>query len=150
MIKVLADERKGGGLSQFDFPGEVAMLRRFHKAGVPILPGTDFTVQFLFPGSSAQEEVAELVKQVGMTPNEAIQAASRRSAEMLGLGKETGTIETGKSADLFLVDADPLADITNTQRVVGVARQGRFFDRAALDSLLNDAAGKLQKSAGSR
>ena len=48
------------------------------KAGVPILPGTDFTVQFLFPGSSAQEEVAELVKQVGMTPNEAIQAASRR------------------------------------------------------------------------
>jgi len=90
------------------------------------------------------------VKQVGMTPNEAIQAASRRSAEMLGLGKETGTIETGKSADLFLVDADPLVDITNTQRVVGVARQGRFFDRAALDSLLNDAAGKLQKSAGSR
>jgi len=93
--------------------------------------------------------VGELVKQVGMTPNEAIQAASRRSAEMLGLGKETGTIETGKS-DLFLVDANPLVDITNTQRVVGVARQGRFFDRAALDSLLNDAAGKLQKSGGSR
>jgi len=150
MIKVLAQYRKAGGASQYDFPGEVAMLRRFHKAGVPILPGTDFTVQFLFPGSSAQEEVAELVKQVGMTPNEAIQAASRRSAEMLGLGKETGTIETGKSADLFLVDADPLVDITNTQRVVGVARQGRFFDRAALDSLLNDAAGKLQKPARRR
>ena len=87
MIKVLAQYRKAGGASQYDFPGEVAMLRRFHKAGVPILPGTDFTVQFLFPGSSAQEEVAELVKQVGMTPNEAIQAASRRSAEISGSGR---------------------------------------------------------------
>jgi imidazolonepropionase-like amidohydrolase len=85
-----------------------------------------------------------------MTPHEAIQAASRRSAEMVGLGKETGTIETGKSADFFLVDADPLVDITNTQRVVGVARQGRFLDRAQLDSLLDNASAKLQKPAGRR
>src|SRR5262245_35872246 len=147
MIKVMAATRKSGMLSKMDFPGEIAMLQRFHKAGVPILPGTDFTVEFLFPGSSAQEEVAELVKQVGMTPHEAIQAASRRSAELVGLGKETGTIETGKSADLFLVDADPLADITNTQKVFGVARQGRFFDRAQLDSLLADAATRIQKPA---
>jgi hypothetical protein len=147
MIKILAGYRKSGAMSQADFPGEVAMLRRFHQAGVPVLPGTDFMVQFLFPGSSAQEEVAELVRQVGMTPHEAIQAASRRSAELVGLSAETGTIETGKSADLFLVDADPLADIKNTQRVVGVARQGRFFDRAQLDSLLSEAAAKLQKPA---
>ena len=146
MIALLASYRKAGGAAQFDFAGEVEMLRRFHKAGVPILPGTDFTVQFLFPGSSAQEEVAELVKQVGMTPHEAIQAASRRSAEMVGLGKETGTIETGKSADLFLVDADPLTDIANTQRVVGVARQGKYLDRPALDSLLTATAAKLQAS----
>jgi imidazolonepropionase-like amidohydrolase len=145
IIKVLEATRKSGLTSQYDFNGEIAMLRRFHKAGVPILPGTDFTVQFLFPGSSAQEEVANLVSQVGMTPGEAIQAASRRSAELMGLGAETGTIETGKSADLFLVDADPLADIKNTQRVVGVARQGRFFDRAQLDSLLNEAGTRLQK-----
>ncbi|HKP30174.1 MAG TPA: amidohydrolase family protein [Gemmatimonadales bacterium] len=147
MLKVMTATRKSGMLSRMDFPGEIAMLRRFHKAGVPILPGTDFTVQFLFPGSSAQEEVAELVRQVGMTPHEAIQAASRRSAELVGLGAETGTIERGKSADLFLVDADPLADITNTQRVVGVARGGRFFDRAELDSLLADAATRLQRTA---
>ena len=147
MTKIMATYRKSGAMSAFDFPGEVAMLRRFHQAGVPILPGTDFMVQFLFPGSSAQEEVAELVRQVGMTPHEAIQAASRRSAELVGLGSETGTIETGKSADLFLVDADPLADIKNTQRIVGVARQGRFFDRAQLDSLLTEASAKLQKPA---
>jgi len=143
-VKFIEALRKSGATSQFDFAGETAMLRRFHQAGVPILPGTDFTVQFLFPGSSLQEEVAELVKQVGMTPHEAIQAASRRSAELLGLGAETGTIEVGKSADLILVDADPLADIANTQRIVGVAREGHFFDRAALDSLLSEAAARLQ------
>ena len=147
MIKIMAMYRKSGEMSQFNFPDEIALLRRFHQAGVPILPGTDFTVQFLFPGTSAQEEVAELVRQVGMTPHEAIQAASRRSAEFVGLGAETGTIVTGKSADLFLVDADPLADITNTQRIVGVARQGGFFDRAQLDSLLSEAATRLQKPA---
>ena len=145
ILKLLVASRKSGMTSQFDFSGEIVMLRRFHQAGVPVLPGTDFTVQFLFPGSSAQEEVANLVSQVGMTPSEAIQAASRRSAELLGLGAETGTIETGKSADLFLVDADPLADIHNTQRIVGVARQGKFFDRAQLDSVLSEAATKLQK-----
>jgi imidazolonepropionase-like amidohydrolase len=143
VLKVLAAARKAGMMSQFDFPAEVAMLRRFHQAGVPVLPGTDFTVQFLFPGSSAQEEVAELVTQVGMTPHQAIQAASRRSAELLGLGAETGTIEAGKVADLFLVDADPLVDIANAQRIVGVARAGRYFDRAALDSLLGEAATRL-------
>jgi imidazolonepropionase-like amidohydrolase len=147
MIRIMAMYRKSGAMSQFNFPDEIAMLRRFHQAGVPVLPGTDFTVQFLFPGSSAQEEVANLVTQIGMTPHEAIQAASRRSADLVGLGAETGTIETGKSADLFLVDADPLADIRNTQRIVGVARQGKFFDRAALDSLLGDAATRLQKQA---
>ncbi len=145
MIESITQHRKSVGLPPDDVDGELAILQRFNKAGIPIMPGTDFTVQFLFPGSSAQEEVAQLVKQVGLTPNEAIQAASRRSAEQLGLGKETGTIETGKSADLFIVDADPLADITNTQRVVGVAREGRFFDRKQLDSLLDVAAGKLQK-----
>ena len=147
MVKIMAMYRKSGAMSQFNFPAEIAMLRRFHQAGVPILPGTDFMVQFLFPGSSAQEEVANLVTQIGMTPHEAIQAASRRSADLVGLGAETGTIETGKSADLFLVDADPLADITNTRRIVGVARQGKYFDRAQLDSLLSEAATRLQNQA---
>ena len=82
MIRIMAMYRKSGAMSQFNFPEEIAMLRRFNQAGVPILPGTDYTVQFLFPGWSAQEEVANLVSQVGLTPHEAIQAASRRSAEL--------------------------------------------------------------------
>ena len=62
------------------------------------------------------------------------------AAESLGALHRTGTIEVGKAADLVLLDANPLVDIANTKKIVGVMRNGRFHDRGALDALLAQVA----------
>jgi imidazolonepropionase-like amidohydrolase len=124
----------------------LALLRRFHQEGIPVLPGTDFTVEFLFPGSSLHEELVEMVERVGLTPHEALQAATRQSAEAVGLGDELGTVQAGKLAELVLLDADPLTDITNVQRIHAVVHEGRLLDRHALDEELDRAAAKIRSA----
>jgi imidazolonepropionase-like amidohydrolase len=79
--------------------------------------------------------VAIFVKDVGMTPAEAIERATRRAARFLRIGDSVGTIERGKIADLLLVDADPLADVTNTRRISAVFLRGHHYDRAGLDKI---------------
>jgi imidazolonepropionase-like amidohydrolase len=106
-----------------------------NAAGVPIMAGTDTTAPFVFPGSSLHEELALLV-QAGLTPMEALQAATKRPAEFLGRLQTQGTIERGKIADLVLLDANPLADIHNTQRISAVILRGKLLDRKALDEVL--------------
>jgi imidazolonepropionase-like amidohydrolase len=98
-----------------------------HKAGVPIVVGTDQTV----PGHSVHREI-ELYVKAGMTPMEAIQAATIVSARAMGLEKESGTIEAGKIADLILLDADPLASVANTRRINRVITRGRAYEPAPL------------------
>jgi imidazolonepropionase-like amidohydrolase len=94
------------------FEKEVAIVGVLHRAGVPIVAGTDQTV----PGYSLHREM-ELYVQAGFTPLEAIQAASLVPARVMGLDKELGTVEKGKRGDLILVDGDPLADIHNSRNV---------------------------------
>jgi imidazolonepropionase-like amidohydrolase len=106
-----------------------------HAAGVPILAGTDTLAQFCFPGSGLHDELALLVE-AGLSPKAALQAATRNPARMLGRTADLGTIESGKLADLVLLDADPLADIGNITRIHAVILNGRVLDRAALDALL--------------
>jgi imidazolonepropionase-like amidohydrolase len=84
------------------------------------------------------EELALLVK-AGLTPMEALQAATRNPAEFLGQLDSQGTIAVGKDADLLLLDANPLADIHNTEKIRAVVLRGKLLDRKALDSLLVDA-----------
>ncbi len=124
---------------------QLAFLRKLHEAGLPILSGTDFLEPFLFPGSSLHEELVEMVKQVGMTPHEVLQGATRQAAQAVGLQDSYGTIQTGKVADLVLLDADPLTAIENTQRIDGVVHEGRWLDRAALDELLAKSAATISK-----
>jgi imidazolonepropionase-like amidohydrolase len=83
-------------------------LERARRAGVKIVSGTDAGF-WAYHGENATE-LAELV-QGGLTPMEAIVAATRTAAECLDLDQDTGTIECGKDADLVIVDGDPLADI---------------------------------------
>jgi imidazolonepropionase-like amidohydrolase len=99
------------------------------------MAGTDVGVPNLFPGFSLHDELALLVE-AGLTPLEAVQAATRNTAEGVGLGDDVGTIEVGKLADLILLDADPLAAITNTTRIAAVVANGRLLERADLDELL--------------
>ena len=82
-------------------------LNRAYRAGVKIALGTDAGV---FPHGRSGEELALMVTKGGMTPRDALVAATQGGADLLSLGNETGTLDPGKSADLIAVDGDPLAD----------------------------------------
>jgi imidazolonepropionase-like amidohydrolase len=112
------------------------IVGEMQKAGVKILAGTDTAAPFVYPGFSLHEELALLV-QSGLTPMEALQAATSRAAEFMGKSATQGTIERGKVADLVLLDGDPLADIHNTSRIRAVVVRGKLLDRSALDTLLS-------------
>jgi len=110
-----------------------------HAAGIPIMAGTDSTAPNLVPGFALHDSLADLA-QAGLTPMQALQAATSRPAEFLNRATEQGTIAPGQRADLVLLDANPLADIHNTQKINAVFLKGKFLDRAALDALLAHAA----------
>jgi len=114
------------------------------KAGVPILAGTDTGNPFCFPGFSLHDELALLVI-AGLTPVEALRSATLNPAKFFGLDQSLGTIEQGKIADLVLLDANPLLDIRNTQRINAVVSNGRLFDRKALDKMLGEAEVAAQR-----
>jgi len=97
------------------------------RAGVPVIAGTDQTI----PGWSLHREL-ELFVQGGMTPMEAIEAATMVPARVMKLDGEVGTVQAGRRADLVLLDADPLADIRNTRRIWRVMAAGRLYDPAPL------------------
>jgi imidazolonepropionase-like amidohydrolase len=111
------------------------IVGKMKAAGVPIMAGTDTTAPFVFPGSSLHEEIALLV-QAGLTPMQALQAATKLPAEFLGKLQTQGTIEQGKIADLVLLDANPLDDIHNTQKIRAVILRGKLLDRSFLDEVL--------------
>ena len=118
--------------------------REMKEAGVRLLAGTDTPQPFVFPGFSLHEELGLLVKS-GLTPLEALQTATINPAEFFGMQGALGTIEKGMTADLVLLDANPLTDIANTRRINAVIANGRLFDRAALDALLAHVAAALKR-----
>ena len=114
-------------LQQRAFNKEIEMLGALHRAGIPIVAGTDQAV----PGYSLHREI-ELYAQAGFTPMEAIQAATIVPARAMGVEKESGTVEKGKRGDLILLTADPLADIHNTRAVEYVITNGTMYHTAEL------------------
>jgi imidazolonepropionase-like amidohydrolase len=105
----------------------IGIIRALHKAGIPIVAGTDVTI----PGHSLHREL-ELYVKAGFTPLEAIQSATIVPARVMKLDKEVGTIEAGKRADLIIVDGDPLESISNIRKVKTVVANGRVYACAAL------------------
>jgi imidazolonepropionase-like amidohydrolase len=129
-------------------PSTVAYLDRmveFHRRlvkalkaeGVPMVAGTDALLSGVVPGFSLHDELEMLVG-AGMTNEEALAAATRLPAQWLGVDKDRGTVEVGKRADLVLLDASPLADVTNARKISGVFLSGRYLDRKTLDAMLAD------------
>ena len=115
---------------------ELEMVDQMHRAGVPFLAGTDTAAGVhVFPGFSLHEELASFVK-AGFTPMEALQTATRNPAQFFGRLEDLGTVEAGRIADLVLLDANPLDDIHNTQKINAVVLAGRFFSRKELDEML--------------
>ena len=115
------------------------VVGQMNRAGVPLLAGTDSPYAYCFPGSGLHDELALLVE-AGLSPREALQAATLGPARYLGRTNELGTIAAGKLADLVLLAADPLADIHNTRRIVAVVAAGRVYPAAALQAMLDAVA----------
>jgi hypothetical protein len=114
------------------------LVRAMQRAGVEIVAGTDVGNPYIYPGFSLHDELLLLVK-AGLTPMEALQSATRNPAKYLGSLDSLGTIEKGKLADLVLLDANPLQDISNTQLIYAVVINGKLLNRKTLDKMLADA-----------
>ena len=118
------------------WPNALKQVREMREAGVRLMAGSDVAVLNIFPGLSLHEELRLFVDSIGMSPMEALASATRKPAEWLGLADSVGTIATGKVADLVLLDADPLANISNTRRISAVVLRGKLLQRSELDALL--------------
>jgi imidazolonepropionase-like amidohydrolase len=115
------------------------LVKAMHEGGVPILAGTDAVVPGVMPGASLHDELEALVG-AGLSPQAALDSATRLPAVFLGVAGDRGTIERGKRADLVLLDGDPLAAISNTRRIAGVLVSGRYLSRQDLDARMEDLA----------
>jgi imidazolonepropionase-like amidohydrolase len=121
-----------------------SILPLLQQAGVSIMAGTDagFLNSFDYPGIGLHEELSLFVKS-GLTPPQALIAATRAGPAWFGLLDQYGSISNGRVADLLLLDGNPLEDISATRTIRAVVLHGRFFDRPALDKLLKDTRDKV-------
>ena len=113
----------------------------FHDKGGQLMTGTDSLLPRLVPGFTVHQELHELVD-VGLTPYEALRTSTTIPYEYLGESRRAGTIAVGKSTDLLLVDANPLADTSATSKIAGVMMRGRWIPRAEIDRRMRKIAGQ--------
>jgi imidazolonepropionase-like amidohydrolase len=106
---------------------QLAVVKALHDAGVPFVAGTDKGV----PGASVQREI-ELYVEAGLTPLDAIRAATAIPARVMGVDRETGTIAPGLRADVIVVDGNPLERISDLRKVSMVSTAGRLYETAPL------------------
>jgi imidazolonepropionase-like amidohydrolase len=123
----------------------VDQTRAMRKAGIGILAGSDCSNPYVFPGFSLHDELALLVD-AGLTPAEALRTATLNPAKFFNEEAVHGTVAAGKRADLVLLDADPLTDIKNAQKIRGVVVNGRYVAHDEIQKLLADT----EKAAGGK
>jgi imidazolonepropionase-like amidohydrolase len=121
--------------AMFDF--RLTTVKHLHEAGVPLMTGTDTGTCAVWPGFSVHDELALFVA-AGIPPMAALQASTSEPATYLGA--RTGRIAPSHKADLAILDANPLHDIKNTQRLSGVVVRGHYLDEQARQQLLAEIA----------
>jgi imidazolonepropionase-like amidohydrolase len=129
---------------QIDWPGiyqsTARNVREMTERGVNVMAGTDAGSVLVFPGFSLHEELHLLVVDAGLSPLQALQAATINPAKYLGLTDSFGAIEKGKIADLVLLNANPLENIDNTRKVEAVIINGRYLSSQDLQSILTEVS----------
>ena len=140
---------ENGMLTKYRTPEYIAIRKReyamlmtqFHRArtlGVRFLAGTDITIPYTFPGFSLHDEL-KLFVEAGFTPAEALQSATTNPAVVLGLDNSWGRIAKGYSANFVLLTANPLTDISNTEKIDSVVLNGKLLKRTELDRMLQES-----------
>jgi len=121
-----------------------SILPMLAEAGVPIIAGTDagFLNSFNYPGFGLHDELA-LFARKGLTPAQALAAATRAGPAWFGWLDRYGAIKAGMAADLVLLDRNPLEDIAATRAIDTVVMRGTVHDRAALDKMLSDTRARV-------
>jgi imidazolonepropionase-like amidohydrolase len=115
------------------------ILGEAYRAGVPISAGTDADSDWKEPQPALADEMALLVK-AGMTPMDAIRAATSIAARTIGQQRDMGTLEVGKLANIAFLSKDPLADIANAKSVTLTVKRGKQFPRSAFKPITRDEA----------
>lgn len=113
-------------------------LVQAHEIGVKLLAGTDAGDSYVFPGFSIHQELEQYVE-AGISPENALRIATIEAALFSKLDQEYGSIKVGKVADILMLRSNPFVDIRNTQKIDGLFLGGRYFDRPALDGILDFA-----------
>jgi imidazolonepropionase-like amidohydrolase len=116
----------------------------FHNAGIPMTVGTDATAACTVPGVSFHDEMDELIS-AGLSTADVLRMATIEAAKAMRMDAQIGTIDVGKTADLVVLDANPLENIDNTRRVSGVMTHGVWLSKAALDANLRHATSQFKQ-----
>ncbi|HUU52983.1 MAG TPA: amidohydrolase family protein [Candidatus Heimdallarchaeota archaeon] len=114
------------------------------RAGVELLAGTDTGTPYCIAGFSLHDELALFVR-AGLSPLEALRTATYNPAKFFGKLDSMGTIEQGKVADLVLLDANPLEDIRNTQKIAAVVIDGKILKKEELQDILSQVEASAKK-----
>ena len=129
---------------RFHFP----LIKSLHESDVRLVTGTDVPIPVLIPGFAIYREV-EILTEAGLTPFEALAAATRNAgdfiAESIEGAEDFGRVSPGYRADLLLLGGDPLQDLTVLEKPLGVMARGRWFDREKLDAMLEAMAAEFSK-----
>jgi len=127
-----------------NFERQLELVKRMHQAGVRFMAGTDTADPYIYPGFSVHDEM-ELFVQAGLSSLAALQTATLNPARYLGRTDSMGSVAVGMTADLVLLDANPLEDIRNTKRIWSVVLDGKVLNKDAITSILD--ASKEEASA---
>jgi len=123
---------------RFDIVGDM------NKAGVKLLAGSDCGVFGVHYGFGLHDEL-ELLVEAGLTELEALQTATINAAEYADKSDSYGNIKIGLMADLILLEANPLDNISNTKQIYSVLSNGKFYDRQSIDAILENVAIEVAK-----
>ena len=135
-------------------PGTVATLKNYYglqkkvtglmqRNSVPILAGSDTGGVWLIAGFSLHQEFHELAAS-GLSPLEVLQTTTLNPAKFLNREAGMGAVDEGKNADLVVLDANPIADVANLDKISGVVLRGKYFSKEALEKMKSDVASAYQ------
>ncbi len=127
------------------WPHMKSMVGDLHGAGATLMIGTDLANPFVYAGFSVHDELKHFVE-AGVSPADALRAATIIPARFMGVQYRLGTVEPEKAASMVLLTANPLDDIGNTSEIDSVWLRGKHYDRAALDGLLKGVRERVSAS----